>query len=490
MALGVELKFQKTDILFQENPSSRLVLTNNGVAPITVHNLTFDPAGLTIKVLESTTRSESVHQGTKPPWQQDQLQSLTPGQKLEFEYPLSSLAEFRHPGEYRVSAIVEFTGPDGKQRAESNPVTVKVLPVTAKNLSLAYATGGWSAYQYGISINAAVNPPALVRHTFSSSPEGGGVLDALPGPQVSAWTKPVLSQPGNGKISHAQWVAWLDGSTLNVTHIDPNLGLSPVKQWSVPGPAAELVSPLHIESTEDPTRRSGGSALLMSELPEGEKIKLQAVDISQTGEIVPGGSLTFDGGRPIWAESHEKTNGGRLVTYAQEIGKRWALFAIPWPESKQPAPVPRKLGEWAGRPLGYGAALTPDDTIVGAVIIRVRHGRNTAVKVATWSLSVKGEFVMQPSRDVPWNPQLPVEQAAVRISPREAVVAILTDGEGRRFIYDSSGKFQVAPGLLAVSKLPLDVAFVGQTDPVLIAAQERGGFSMVYLNGQPLGHGH
>jgi hypothetical protein len=491
MALGVELKIQKTDVLFQENPSGKLMIANKGAAPITVHNPTFDPTGLAVKVVEMSTRSETVNRGTKPSWQQDVYQSLTPGQKLEFEYPLSSLAEFRHPGEYRVSAIVDYSGPAGeKGRTESDPVAVKIQPVTPRNLSLAYATGGWSADQYGFSVNAAANPPALVRHTFSSTPEGGGVIDALPGPPVPIQTKPVPSQPGNGKISLAQWVAWLEGSTLNVTHIDPNLGLLPVKQWSVPEPEAELVPPLHIDSTDDPSRRSIGSALLMSELPDGQHVKLQAVHFSPTGEISPGAAFTFDGGRPIWAESHEKSNGSRLVTYAQKVETGWALFAVPWPDSKKAAPAPRKLGEWPGRPLAFGTALTPDDSVIGAVVIQFRRGRNLSIKVATWSMSDKGEFLMQPSRDVPWDPRLPVEQAVVRISPREAVAAILTDGEGRRFVFPSSGKLQVAPGLLAVTKLPLDVAFVGQTDPVLIAAQEGRGFTMVYLNGQPLGHGH
>ena len=491
MALGVELKLQKTDLLFQENPSSKLVLTNKGAAPITVHNPTFDPTGLAVKVVEMSTHSETVHQGTKPSWQQDEYQTLAPGQKLEFEYPLSSLAEFRRPGEYRVSAIVDYSGPaGGKERAESDPAAVKVLPVTARNLSLAYATGGWSAYLYGVSVNEAANPPALVRHIFSLLPESGGVVDALPGPPISTGAKPFVSQPGNGKISEAQWVAWLEGSTLNVTHIDPNLGLLPVKQWPVPGPAAELVPPLHIDSTDDPTRRSAGSGLLMSELPEGQHVKLQAVHFSPSGEISPGAALTFDGERPVWAESHEKSNGSRLVTYAQKVETGWALFAVPWPDSKKTAPAPRKLGEWPGRPVAFGTALTPEDAIVGAVVLQFRRGRNLSIKVATWSMSDKGEFVMQPSRDVPWDPRLPVENAIVRISPRESVAAVLTDGEGRRFVFPSSGKLQVAPGSLAVTKLPLDVAFVGQTQPVLIAAQEGLGFTMVHLNGQPLEHRH
>jgi hypothetical protein len=483
MNLQVQLKVRTTALIFQENPICQLNLINSGQTELQVLHPMFNPHMPIMRLIHVQTGVEVLRQG-KAPMSGDRYQSLPPGQGLSYEFPLLSKVTFPAPGEYEVSAILPFDL--GKQRAESKPVRFKVEPAIPRNLSLVSAAGGWSGVQYGVCVNAMSDPPEIVRYGFSLSSEDG-VDDAKRVAKATLRIVPVASAPVNQTVAHSHWIAWLEEERMYFSHIDPVLGATVVQKAKLPDVMeAEIVSPLHIDALNSGQQRPTGAALLRTGGPGDQAWQFQVVLISSVGKVKLGARTVITGPRPLWMMSHARTDGHRFVTFIQSIPTGIALNVVPWPDPTRPRSAANKLVEWANEDfVAAGATMTRENAIYGATLMLPTKPGIGKLDMVVWTIDAEGRFAEQVREDVHWRDATPVTKAIVRVGPLGTPAALLSDDKGQWFVY-WQGKVQQAPAALATAKLPLDLAFLNQAEPVFIAAEEARGFRVFQLNGQPL----
>ncbi len=484
MTLDVQFTAPRTDLIFQENPICRLVLTNNGPSPVEVLHPMFNPHMPVMRVMNTHTGVEVLQQG-QAPMTGSRYQPLPPGQKLEYAFPLLSKVTLPLPGEYEVSAV--FPPGPGKRGVESNTVRFQVQPVTPKNLSLVSVAGGWSGVQYGVCINVTSDPPEILRYAFSLGTEDG-VDDVQRVVGSTLRTMPVASVPTNQTVSHSHWIAWKDKEEIFFTHTDAAQGPLPSQKVKVPaGLEAEIVAPIHIDSLSSGQLRPTGAMLLWMSDPGGSQTsRFQVVVISPVEKATPGAYSIVPESRPLWMTSHVQSGGLRFVTYVGSTATGISLNAILWPEPSAGDDTAQKLIEWENvHFLAAGAVMNREDAVHGAILVLPTEVGNPKLEILSWALDKERHFTEQARHEVPWKDGVPVTEALVRVSPDGTPAALVRDDENRWFVYWQGNVFP-APGLLGTTRLPLDLAFLNQSEPVFIAASAQGGFQVLELSGQPL----
>jgi hypothetical protein len=483
MSLIVEFKMEKTTLLSQENPLCHLSAKNDGNGPVRVSSPGASPDVPALRITELKTGIETLqHQPAHPPG--TAYQELAAGKKLEYAFQLHSITNLALPAEYEVAAVLYYDV-DAK-RAESKPVTLKVIPVTPRGLSLVNVQGGWAAIVYGVSVNAASDPPQIVRYCFEVMPEGG-VADARPVANANLRAAPELSAPPNNSVAHAHWIAWKEEGGLAFTHFDAALGALSVGRWRPQEPEFAIVAPLAAEIPKDPAARPEGAALLWVGDAARHLSAFQVVQLTPDGKSAPGGRCEAGTTRPVWMMTHIRSDGTRLVTYSHDSPQGTTLAVRAWPKANVPTEA-KRLAAWPGNCLGGGALMTQDDTILGATLIRGPQRDGAKVELIVWSLDSENKFAERLRHSIPWNYNTPVRQSIVRLSPGGHVAALLADETGRWSLFDDTGGVRGLPAGLSDARLPLDVAFLNDSDAVLIAGQAAQGFKLMMTNGDPLPH--
>lgn len=483
MILDVQLKVERNELVFQENPVCRLDLMNNGQRELQVPHPMFNPHMPVMRVIHVQTGAEVFQQG-KAPVTGDNYQPLPPGGKLDYEFPLLSKVTFPAPGDYEVSAILPYDM--AEERAESKPVRFKVKPAIPMNLSLASAAGGWSGVQYGACVNTMSDPPEILRYGFSLSSEDG--VDYVQRVAKAALRSiPSLSAPANQTVAHNHWVAWLDEERMYFSHIDPVLGATAVQKSKLPaGTGAEIVSPLHLGALDPGQERPSGAALLWIGGPAGQAWQFQTVHVSPAGDVRTGAKTLLTGARPLWMRSHEQKDGHRFVTYVQSMPEGIVLNMVSWPDAARPSNKTNTLVEWGkAHFLAAHTTMTREDVVYGATLMLPAEPDIPKLDMVVWKLDAKGRYSEHLREDVQWEYAKPVTKAIVRVGPLGTPAALLADDKGQWSVY-WQGRVQPAPAALAATKLCLDLAFLSQAEPVFIAAEQTSGFRVLQLNGEPL----
>ena len=133
MAIDVRLEVESTDLLFQQNPTAKVIVTNVGRETVTVASLA-DPAVPAFRLVALDTGAES-EQRADFGMTGLSYQPLAPRAVIEEEFPLFETLSLPRPGRYEVTALVETEG--GATRAESKPL--RVIPSTSSTPSMARA---------------------------------------------------------------------------------------------------------------------------------------------------------------------------------------------------------------------------------------------------------------------------------------------------------------------------------------------------------------
>lgn len=486
MPLTVELKIPRPDLLVQENPACQLVITHAGGPAHQVPDLVFNPHIPALRIVDVKTGLETIRQ-PKPPLGAEKQRTLAPGGTLKSEFLLGSRVEFTVPGEFDVSAIVHY---DVTKAAESAPVRVTVRTVAPKSLSIVTVQGGYAPVQYGFSINASEDPPQIVRHLFDVATDGG-VHDARSVAPAHLRAVPVPSAPANRTVAHTHWVAWSEANTIYATHFDPAAGASPVKRWRIPTAAAELVHPLHIDKLTDAVKRPAGAALVRLSDGLADASELQVLLLTAGDNPDPRARAPLPGPAPLWMMSHERADGVRFVTYIQAAAAGPMLSYTRWPDQLVASDPPRRLEQWGGQNAAFvaaGATMGRDSTLFGATLLVHNPQTNPTYSLAPWSIDPKGQFTAAPLREVAGPGATPVAAAVVRVGPTGAPAALLRDHTGVWSVYDPRTGLKPAPTMLLTTRFPLDLAFLREAEPVLIAGVPMGGYEIYQLNGDHLPH--
>jgi hypothetical protein len=483
MPIILDFQIEKTALLCQENPICHIVASNDATSPVKVAALGASPDVPILRIVDCKTGIETFqHRRKHGGVPGTAYQEVAAGGTLKYEFELTSIARLPLPVEYEVSAILPYEM--GAKRAESKPARLRISPVTPRDLCLTYVQGGWAAIAYGVSVNVASDPPQIVRHRFDVLTEGG-VGDARPVAKAPLRAAPVLSAPPNQSVVHAHWIAWRDSGNVAFTHFDAKLGALRTGTWACPSPEFEIVSPLATEPATDPARRPNGAALIWMGGTARQAPSFQVLTFTSEGKAVAAASCPADSRQPSWMMSHIQSTGRRILTYAVAKDKACELFVRPWPQAGAPGEA-RSLARWEGAFQGGGALLIADDSIRGATLVRGPQGEGSTLELITWKLNAQGEFAERTRHKIAWPFQSQVNRAVVRIGPSGKAVALLAGEDERWQFFDEESGVQPLPASVAATKLPVDVVFMGDAEPVLIFGRMTQGFELMMPNGDPL----
>ncbi|HEX7901278.1 MAG TPA: hypothetical protein VF950_26200 [Planctomycetota bacterium] len=478
MALDVKLAFQRTDLLYQEDSAFTLTLTNAGADPLKVTDPTRVDTTLAIKVIHVKSGVERLYshprEGKQPAPRELPLaskKSLTATLSLQWIAYLS-------PGEYDVSAVYPYNG--GALTAESAPVRIKIAPTTPRNfvldsVQLDAPVGFW--------VDLGQDPPQIVRTRFDIQ-LGGQVRQLLRVAKGGLRTLPVPSRSPNGVWVDGHWAGWLEGGELHVAHVDPELGTSASQKLALPAGDATIVHPLYTDPPAKPGVRPGGALLLKLSTPGRDGFRLVPVTLA-SDRVTAGTALDLPGPAPSWIASFAASDKRRVVLYAQEKGGQVALSTVPWTGGP-----PRELGTFKGELAGAAVTAAIDaDLLRGTLITRLGLAEHGALERSDFELGPKGEFTPKPMGRIPAPGDDHFTEALPRVSRSGAVAALLRDQKGQRHLYDGTAA-TLLPDPYKTSPYPLDVAFKGEDQPVLLAAFKDAGFRIVLPNGQPVPSAH
>ena len=479
MALDVKLAADKTELLYQEDALLTLTLTNAGNDPLSVTDPATLHSALALKVLNVKTGVERVYtiprEGRQPARPE---KPLPPKKSISAARSLQDLA-YLDPGEYDLS--VAYPCNKGAQIAESAPLRLKIAPTTPRNLVL---DGLQPDAPAGFWIDLAGPAPELVRTRFDIQ-LGAKVRELVRLGKASLRCVAVPSRPPNGVYSDNHWVAWIDGKELLAVYADQRLGVSsPVKMALPAGGELSIVHPLASEAPGRPEIRPGCSLLL--QVKDRDRGSARLVPVSIGGDRAAAGTpLDLPGPAPVWISVFQRSDKKKLIVFAQAAAAGVALFDLPWTGG-----APRKLGEFKGEFLA--AAVTPavsEDRLRGCLLLRGGIASHLEAERTDFEIAPDGAFQAKAAGRVNAEPSDYYQAARLRVSRTGEVAALLQDQKGAWHAYDGKTAAPL-PLPWKTTEYPLDLAFKGDADPVLLAGFKEAGFRILTLQGLPLPETH
>ncbi len=487
MPLEVRLEIERTDLLVQENPYATIAFTNTGKAPIQYLHPAGHENSPMMRVIDVRTGAETMQVGHSP-HAGEQPTPLLPGQTVTHRFKLRTRLNLTLPGEYQVSAIM--LGDLGKERGESNKVTVKIKPASSRAISITSVSGGWASVSYLFSINPMVEPTQITRHVVGFTNESG-VDDARLICKAPMLAEPVGSSPRNRSVATNHWIAWIEDDSMRFVYFDGDKGeaTSPGK-WTLPGKESMIVAPLNIEPRTDRTKPPAGAALVWTGDPVSRTSFVQVVDLPSPGKATAGSKAVLTSYRPLDIASHARSDGKRLMTYIESSGAGISLHTMPWPDQALASNPPKKLAEWKAEfvPGGAGAVLDKEDTVRGATLMLTDPDTNPKPVIVKWSLDSKQQFTQEAADPVEWPYAKVIRRAIVRVGPDGTPAALLGDMEGNWFFYDGYESVKPVPAELAMTGMPLEMVFVDRGRPILIGSVPSRGLKLLYPDGKGLPH--
>lgn len=478
MPLDVALELSKAELLLGEDTLFCLTIQITGQGAVDAPEPMVGHAPI-FRVVHTATGAQTLMKGEvrgrgRPPVPLE-LPPDGPGKKY---LQLKDYVTFAAPGAYALSVIYPYN--DGRDKAESNVVQVKVHPLACRHLSLDYAHGDFIT---GVFVNPANEKPDVVVANFRIE-AGGGVGGISPVAKATLLAAPAKSIPPAGHASDGEWIAWLDQETVTALHLDPQVYEHPSGTLKLPDTDHELVRPLFIQASKPGAQGCIGGALVWAKKGNAAVLHRVGFELARKVKLRLLSSTPVAGSRPVWSMSYALSEGPpRLLTLraAEDV---LALSTMPWPEGGPAAGT--TLREWRGELVAAGATVRIDDELRGAMLLWVGSGDDRKLDLAAWSLSKDGKVEETFRETVPWASSDPVTSASVKARITGPPAALLKKDDTEWFVFDAFGKMMDVPKPYNESKLPLDFVFWGLRDVVLIAAELKGGFSVKRMNGENL----
>ncbi|UCG48982.1 MAG: hypothetical protein JSU94_04200 [Phycisphaerales bacterium] len=478
MALTVGFSIPKTNLIMGENPLCTLTLQNTGDKPLEI----IDPqsgSGMPVfRVMNIQTGAEIL---IRDRWPQAKIFTLVlqPGRPIERSIPLLRDIKFPLPGDYAVSALYEYNG--GRDRAESNPVKVKIRALAVQNLSLVYHD---APDLNATCINTAADPPDVVMIQLQLVAGGG------PGDVRSAGKATLLDTPvGSWPPTWGQWIAWVNEGTLNYTYLHIGRESTDPGRTALRSPQVRLIPPVHSTSDANPDVFNEGMAALWLQDPRTGGSTVQLVELRANARKASGklgASLSLAGGAPGWMMNHFRTDGRNLVTFIRGQNGHIGLYTLPWPRSEAAAPPAGPLVKWQGELVAAGATCAEGNVIRGALVVRPGTCPHENLTVHDWMIDPAGAATSAPRVSLNWSVADPVLSAKVRVRKSGEPAVLLRGRDATWYLYDGLSELKPVFSEYARTPLPIDVVFFGGREAVLVLGRKEGGLAVKRTDGSDL----
>jgi hypothetical protein len=474
MPIEVQLSISQTDLLAQQSPPCAITVTNKGPGDAILQTPLTHKGVLGMKVTDVKTGVDVLR------WREDPMppleRTVKAGDSLKDMFLLQPVAHIHALGEFDVAALIKNNG----KIIESNTVRVKIAPVTPKAQSLVSVNGAHSPIKYGVSVNRVADPPALVRHKFEIMNDGGA-MNAWPLAPVPPATVARISACANRSVTHAHWIAWIEGDALRCQHMGAGGAATAPQALTLPAPGATIVAPLSIDPAgRDPAPMPGRALLWFPGLQGGT---LRVYNLAADAKPQPGESRNLDGEPPVWLQSHERTDKSRWLVRAAKIDGKQTVQLLPWPEGGKVGATPKTIGSFDGDLIAGDAVLDDDNTLHVGMLVLTDPKHSRQVKLLSWACPTDDPAKAGPVRDIAWAPDQPVVQAIVRIDPKNEPVALLA-GAGGWQSYRKIDGLKPAPAQLNTATA-VDLLFFKEV-PAFLVGRPVVGYDVIQLDGSPL----
>jgi hypothetical protein len=356
-------------------------------------------------------------------------------------------------------------------------VRVRLGRTTPRNLTL---DGSAKPVFSACWTNLAADKPQLLRMRIDLTRQGG-IASLTPLGPATLQTRAVLSTTLNRGFAAAQWIAWIEDRKLAALPFVEEAGPGPAKLLDLPGDRHELVAPLFC----DPGGPDAAGAALVC-LGNRDQAGAQVLLVTRAA-LVPGARLAIPGEFPSWLASHVNSKGvRRLLFLQQQPGDKLSLFACAWPGYADPPGPPRKLATWDGAYVAAASFIDYDDNIIGVVCRWTGNPQARRLVADMWRLDAAERVTQVPAGDLGYDFALGLTAATARLASTGHWGVLLRSRQGDWRYYDPIVKLKAPPAPWDQTRLPIDLAFYKQDEPVFLCGQENMGLQFIKLDGSPL----
>jgi len=480
MPLALSLKFTKTEYLLGENPPFTLTIENPGPELVEIPTTDLGSGMPAIRIVDLSTGADRIVRPEKVlPFSMETI-TLAVGQKKSVFYLLKDFAPLASPGRFMISAIYEWD--KGLQKAESPAVQITIGQTAVHNLSIDNPT---APYAMAAFINSAAEKPDLIVGDVVLLPGGGFSFVRNVG-KATMGVKPILGVHANKTPGNGRYLAFTHDSKLSFLHIDTTKGATVL--GSIPlKPRSELIAPVFCGPNTEPGARGGGEALILTPDALGSfALKVVYIAPGNPPTASDGPSIAVPGRTPAWIANFFRADKAKVVAFIRSVPGKATLHLGQWPREGKVNEPPTLALTWDGDFVAAGASIGADDIIRGCALVWMGPPGERSLEAMSFTIDEKLKAETEPLGALPWEIVTPIDTAIVRVRIKGKPAILLRSGKGDWTVFDGTGKQAPVPVPYTSTKLPIDLAFFGDNEAVLVLAEMTGSLAVKRLDGSDL----
>lgn len=481
MPLSITLELNKTEWAVGEDPVLTLVLDWSEPAPQIVQAPKSGSGMPRFRLVDLASGNERmIRVPPAMPGIMSRLQ-LARGKPSRTFHMLSEFVKIETPGKYALSAIYEWD--NGKQTAESAPLVVTVSGMGVRSMAINNPT-----YRFGslAFVNPVADPADLMLADLVIEPEGG-VRRIRPVAKVPVLTVPVVSCPPNQTPTMGQWVAWVEGETVKFVHVGDTLGPTAPGAYKIRG-GASVVAPLMAGvNRSNLARGPGGAVLMRPDMGGGAELIVLVLDAEKDRVRATEVSRARMDRAPRWTGVLVRSDpSDRRLAFVTEVAGLVTVYDAPLAKQGETALRTTQVAQWKGDFVAAGATMSHDDVIRGCVLAWMGPPDERSLEVLSWSIAPGQQPMAEPMGALQWPHTTPIQDITLRLRSTGRPAVLLRSAQGIWHVIDGMGFDADVFEPFRETALPIDLAFLNDTEAVLVLAQISGGIVIKRLDGSDL----
>lgn len=474
MPVTAKLKLEQNNLLWGQTTKGMTEIINGGGVTLEYLNYENDRAQPTF-VLTDLQKGEVTEFSQKVlPGGANYEVMVKPGEEIETNFELCYKVKFPSPGAFEVKTRFEWLGGN----VESEPVRVQILPTSPRARSIATAGGGSVGDVFCAWVNAEDGDGGGLWLSSIGAITEARFQKALRLGSIPSDTVPVLSVPPNTSPTN-QYVGWLEGQTLK--YVVHNFGRVQTAEIPLVNNDYKIIAPLLEDPFTEPHERQYAEALLIRQAENGWEMRLLSIpENGKQGETIKVQGAIPDKFYTLYRSDTER----RTVFWQQSIfsnQKPAAVLSISnWAKGKLPQP-PQIKAIWEGKVIAADQSLTGDDSVVGAVLLKVETDEKFYYELRKWRLDPRDNFTESPAIPVLSHTESVITEAILRIRPDWYVFGLLRYDKDKLWrSLRNDDEVKLLSDELQNINGEINIFFVNQTTPAILYTDPECGLRIAF----------